>query len=274
MNKALDTINEKAASIAFTKQAPMFDSLYADDTIIQYKRKRVRDHVLPFLKPNSSILELNAGTGDDAVFFAQQGHSVHATDISEVMQAKLKEKAKLNGLQMKISDELCSFTELKSLAAKGPYDLIFSNFAGLNCTNNLASVLRSFDTLLKSGGIATLVILPKFCLWEFLLLFKGKFKTAFRRFSGKKGATAHIEGEYFRCWYYNPSYVQKHLKESFETINLEALCTLVPPSYLQGFDKKHPQLYKRLIKLENKLKAKWPWRMIGDYYIITLKKVS
>ena len=100
---------------------------------------------------------------------------------------------------------------------RGPYDLIFSNFAGLNCTNELDKVLQSFDSLLKPGGIVTLVILPKFCLWEFLLLFKGKFKTAFRRFSGSKGAKAHIEGEYFRCWYYNPSFIRKHLKNSFST---------------------------------------------------------
>ena len=272
MNDVLHTTNEKATSVAFSNQAPVFDSLYADDTIIQYKRKRVRDHVLQFLKPNSSILELNAGTGDDAIFFAQHGYTVHATDVSEAMQARLKEKVKLNGLQMKISDELCSFTELEKLSNKGPYDLIFSNFAGLNCTNDIATVLRSFDTLLKPGGIATLVILPKFCLWEFLLLFKGKFKTAFRRFSGKKGTKAHIEGEYFRCWYYNPSFIQKHLKTSFELVSLEGLCILVPPSYLQNFDKKHTRLYNFLVIQENKLKPKWPWRLIGDYYIITLKK--
>jgi ubiquinone/menaquinone biosynthesis C-methylase UbiE len=274
MNDALNTINEKAASIAFNKQATVFDMLYSGDTIIQYKRKRVRDRVLQFLKPDSSILELNAGTGDDAIFFAQHGHMVHATDISEAMQAKLKEKVNLNGLQLKISNELCSFTELQNLSDKGPYDLIFSNFAGLNCTNDLSSVLKSFDPLLKPGGLATLVILPKFCLWEFLLLFKGKFQTAFRRFSGKKGTKAHIEGEYFRCWYYNPSYIKEHLGSSFEMISLEGLCTLVPPSYLQDFDKKHPRLHQFLVKQENKLKAKWPWRVIGDYYIITLRKIN
>jgi len=46
----------------------------------------------------------------------------------------------------------------------------------------LSKVLDSFDPLLKPGGMVTLVILPKFCLWETLLLFKGKFRTAFRRF--------------------------------------------------------------------------------------------
>ena len=268
----VNTMIEQAAAKAFGRQASVFDEQYTADTIIQYKRKRVRDHVLQYLKPNSTILELNAGTGEDAIFFAQSGHTVHATDISDPMQDKLKEKARMKGLQMRIGNEICSFTELENLSNRGPYDLIFSNFAGLNCTNNLSKVLNSFDSLLKPGGIATLVVLPKFCLWEFLFLFKGKFKTAFRRFAGNKGASAHIEGEFFKCWYYNPSFIRSHLKNSFDMISLEGLCTLVPPSYFQGFAEKHPKTYRALVNKENKWKATWPWKIMGDYYIITLRK--
>lgn len=263
---------EQAAASAFSKQAALFDKLYNADTIIQYKRKRVREHVEAFLQPGSQILELNAGTGEDALYFAKQGHHVHATDISTGMQEVLMKKVEEQNLQTHISYELCSFTELENLQQQGPYDHIISNFAGLNCTGRLDKVLGSFNWLVKPGGYVTLVILPKFCLWEFLLLFKGKFKTAFRRFAGRKGARAHIEGEYFRCWYYNPSYIRKHLADPFKKIKLEGLCTLVPPSYIENFATKHPKLYRFLEKKENKWKSKWPWRVIGDYYIITLKK--
>jgi len=266
------TEDEQAAAIAFSKQAPVFDELYAGDTIIQYKRKRVRDHVLRYLKPNSHILELNAGTGDDAIFFAQRGHRVHATDISQVMQSMLKEKVKLHDLKSSISCELHSFNDLPHLFNRGPYDLIFSNFAGLNCTSRLEPVLHSFDSLLKPGGLVTLVILPKFCLWESLLLFRGKFKTAFRRFSGQKGTKAHIDGEYFRCWYYNPAFIKDALKDCFKVLSIEGLCTLVPPSYIEKFAERHPRSYHLLEKKENKWKSSWPWKSIGDYYIITLQK--
>ncbi len=265
-------ITEQAAASAFSKQAPVFDKLYGADTIIQYKRKRVRQHIERFLQPASHILELNAGTGEDALYFAKQGHPIHATDISAGMQEIMLKKINEQQLQANISYELCSFTELETLQQQGPYDHIFSNFAGLNCTGRLDKVLGSFNWLLKPGGYVTLVVLPKFCLWEFLLLFKGKFKTAFRRFAGRKGARAHIEGEYFRCWYYDPSYIRKHLGDSFKKISLEGLCTLVPPSYIENFAVKHPKLYRFLEKKENKWKAKWPWRIIGDYYIITLQK--
>ncbi|MBL7742129.1 MAG: methyltransferase domain-containing protein [Chitinophagaceae bacterium] len=274
MSKTAHTLNEQAAAEAFSRQAPLFDNLYSEDLTVQYKRKRVREHVLQYLDPGSSVLELNAGTGEDTVFFAQQGYTVHATDISAAMQEKLKEKTLQHKLQMLISNEICSFTELEKLSARGPYDLIFSNFAGLNCTSELSKVLHSFDRLVKPDGLVTLVILPRFCLWELLLVFKGKFKTAFRRFSGSKGAKAHIEGQYFRCWYYNPSFIKKEMKGSFHTISIEGLCTLVPPSYIEKFAESHPRSFSFLTNLENKWRRKWPWRSIGDYYIITLRKKS
>jgi ubiquinone/menaquinone biosynthesis C-methylase UbiE len=265
-------IEEKAAASAFSKQAPVFDGLYNDNTIIRYKRKRVREHVERFLSPGSAILELNAGTGEDAVYFARQGHQVHATDIAAGMETILRSKVKENRLEDRVSFERCSYTVLEELKQQGPYDLVFSNFAGLNCTSQLEKVLSSFSGLVKPGGYVTLVLLPKFCLWEFLLLFKGRFKTAFRRFSGKKGAKAHIEGEYFRCWYYNPSFVRKHVKGEFDIVATEGLCTTLPPSYIEHFAERHPKLYRFLEKKENKWKTFWPWKNIGDYYIITMRR--
>lgn len=272
MSTDSSTILESKAAAAFDKQAKSFDGLYQHNTIIQYKRKRVRDHVLSFLNPGSTILELNAGTGDDAVYFAQQGHTVHATDVSVLMQQVLADKVRHQNLENKITTECCSYTDLENLEQQGPYDFIFSNFAGLNCTNELNKVLDAFSPLLKPGGHVTLVVLPKFCLWEFLLLFKGKFRTAFRRFSGKKGTSAKIGDESFRCWYYNPSYITRYLKSSFEKISVEGLCTIVPPSYVENFAEKHAGFYRFLVKKESRLKNRWPWKFIGDYYIITLQK--
>jgi len=272
VNGSIHSVNEKAAEKAFSKQAAIFDDLYSANIIIKYKRQRVRDHLEQFLKPNSKILELNAGTGEDAVWFAQHDHAVHATDISKGMQEKLIEKVRQNKIEKQVTHELCSFTELKELKNKGPYDVIFSNFAGLNCTGELDKVLHSFSPLLKPNGIVTLVILPAFCLWESLLFLKGDFKNAFRRFFSSKGVKAHLEGEYFTCWYYNPGYIIKNMKDMYEVLSIEGLCTLVPPSYLENFPAKRQSLFNWLKEKENKWKSKWPWKSIGDYYIISLRK--
>jgi ubiquinone/menaquinone biosynthesis C-methylase UbiE len=270
MNVNVD--NEQKSAKAFSLQSKIFDELYRGNSIIQYKRERVRTVVQNYIRPKSAVLELNSGTGEDAIWFAENGHAVHATDISKGMQEILISKANTLNLQEKISTELISFTDLANLKAPKAYDLIFSNFAGLNCTGELDKVLHAFSSLLKPKGLAVLVILPKFCLWEFLILFKGKFKTAFRRLFSSKGVAAHIEGTHFRCWYYNPSYVIKHLQKEFIVLTVEGLCTLVPPSYMEGFAEKHPALFTYLKAKENKWKARWPWKTIGDYYIIALEK--
>lgn len=271
MDKTVNS-NEDNAAKAFSKQAAIFDQYDAGNTIIQYKRRRVRERVERELLPDSSILELNAGTGQDSIYFASQGHHVHATDIAPGMLEALRKKVEIQGLTDRVTQELCSFTQLDKLSEKGPYDLIFSNFAGLNCTDKLDKVLRSFSALLKPGGRTVLVILPPFCLWESLLLFKGKFRTAFRRTFARSGASSHIEGHYFKCWYYSPGYVTHCLRDSFELVGLEGLCTIVPPSYIEHFAERYPGVYRWLCKNEDRLKGRWPWKNIGDYYIIELRK--
>jgi len=269
---AIANSNEQLAATAFSRQSAFFDQLYAANNIVQYKRQRVQNHLQQYISPGNFILELNSGTGQDAIWLAQQGCKIHATDISTGMQEVLHQKIRAEGLGDFITYELCSFTQLQNLAEKGPYDMIFSNFAGLNCTGELDKVLAAFSSLLKPGGVVTLVLLPRFCLWEFLLIFKGKFKTATRRFFSRKGRLAHLENTFFRCWYYNPSYITEYLKDEFNLLSIEGLCTFVPPSYIEDFDRKYPKLFERLRKMEEAYKNAWPWKFIGDYYIISLQK--
>jgi ubiquinone/menaquinone biosynthesis C-methylase UbiE len=262
--------NETLVEEAFTRQSSQFDRLYGQDEIIRYKRERVRQHIESFLQPGSNMLELNAGTGEDTIYFAGKGHRVHATDISSGMMEILQNKAR--GMQLgNITAEICSFNRLENLALKGPYDHIYSNFGGLNCTGELEKVLFSLDPLLKPGGMLTLVIISRFCLWETALLLKGKFRTATRRWFSKKGRKAHMEDRYFKCWYYSPSYVIRHLP-GFQVKRVEGLCTFVPPSYMEGFNNKYPRIYFQLKKMEDLLAKSWPWRSAGDYFIISLKK--
>ena len=274
MNHLSNDINESGVAEAFSLQSSVFDKEYANNPVIIYKRKRVRQHVLNFLSPSSNILELNSGTGDDAIFFARQGHRVHATDISEGMQAELKKKVEAGGWDDQITLEKCSFMHLDQLKAKGPFDLIFSNFGGLNCTGELDKVLASFRPLLNPGGKVCLVIIPPFCLWESMLFFNGEFKLATRRFFKSNGAKAKVEGKEFRCWYYSPAFVKKHMKQHFKLTGLEGLCTLVPPSYKTSFPIKHASLFELLKKMEDRYKSSWPWNSVGDYYIISFSLIS
>ena len=60
--------------------------------------------------------------------------------------------------------------------------------------------------------------------------------------------------------------------KGFKMLNQEGLCSIVPPSYMENFGLKYPGLFSWLKNKEDKNKNAWPWRNIGDYYIISFEK--
>lgn len=261
---------EQYVSEAFSRQSPVFDAIDDANKTIGWMRERVRKEVLRHIKPAATMLELNCGTGIDAIYFAQKGYKVLATDNAEGMLQELKKKRDALGLQNNLELQRCSFNKLEDLSGRR-FDYIFSNFGGLNCSPDLAKILRDVDGLLNPGGYFSFVIMPKVCPWEILMLFKGKFKTAFRRFA-KNGTSAHLEGVHFQCYYYDPSYVVKHTPSNYKLVSLKGLSITVPPPFIEGFIDKHPKLFGKLENIENRIWAKAPFNRWADHYIITMQK--
>jgi cyclopropane fatty-acyl-phospholipid synthase-like methyltransferase len=241
-------------------------------------RNQIHNHCMRHFKPGNHILELNCGTGIDAIFFAEQGMNVHATDISDGMLNELREKISSKNLGEKITTQQCSFTELEKIGIRKSagthipaslFDCIFSDFGGLNCVKEIDKVFAQFKNLLKPGGIVTLVIMPSVCPWELLLAFKGNFKTAFRRLK-KNGAPSHLEGETFMSYYFTPSQIIKAFGSEYQKIELQGLASFVPPPYLENFPKKYPSFFSRLTKLDEKFCHTFPFDRWADHYILTM----
>ena len=87
----MNTVDTKSA---FNNIAGQYDARDNQNPILQWMRGLVRKIYLKYIPTGSKILELNAGTGVDAVFLAENGFKVHATDISEeminIIHAKVK----------------------------------------------------------------------------------------------------------------------------------------------------------------------------------------
>lgn len=263
---------EKNVSDAFSNQSAKFDELDLQNPILQWMRKQTRAQVLDLSKPGESLLELNAGTGLDAVYFAQKGLKVTATDNAPGMLAEIDKKIHAFGLEEKLHTLQCSFNRLEELG-KQRYDHIFSNFGGLNCTDDLAGVIKKMDGLLSKGGTATLVIMPKICPWEILLALKGNFRIAFRRWA-LNGADSHLEGVHFKTWYYSPRYVKRAFGKDYKLVTHKGLASLSPPPYLEDFPGRFPRLYRRLVRWDEKLCAFFPFRNSADHYMISFRKIA
>lgn len=268
-----ETLQERQVNAAFSKQSPVFDRIDEENKLIVWMRQRIHKEVLSFIRKGDHMLELNCGTGIDALYFASQDIRVKATDFAPGMLEQLNRKIIAGNLQHLVTTQRCSFNNLEELGSEQQYDYVFSDFGGLNCTDRLDKVLDNIDGLLKPGGKLSLVIMPRICLWEMMMVFKGYFRTAFRRFR-KGGTVAQVEGLPFKCYYYSPDYIINHLGAKYRLLGLKGLAVTVPPPYIEHFIEKHPKLFRRLEKWENKIWNKAPFNRWGDHYIITMEKTG
>jgi ubiquinone/menaquinone biosynthesis C-methylase UbiE len=263
------TMQEKKVSEAFSMQSGIFDEIDKKDVVIQWMRDRVRRYIIENSVPGS-MLELNCGTGLDAVFFARKGFEVLATDNAPGMLEAVKKKITESDLKKKVRVQHCSFNELEKIGDE-KFDHIFSNFGGLNCAEDLHAVIQKMKVLLKPGGKVTLVIMPRVCPWEMMMLLKGNAKLAFRRFK-KNGADSNVEGVNFKTWYYSPRFVKRSFGKDLETEALLGLASVHPPPYLENFPKRFPKFSRFLSAIDERVEA-WPFfRSRADHYLISLRK--
>jgi len=248
-----------------------YDRYFSFSEIGKAQRERVYHFLEKELLSNKEslqILELNCGTGEDAHYLAQKGHTLMATDISEGMITQAQQKYGKH-----IHFEIQDINTITATTFNKSFDLIFSNFGGLNCLSpeQLQSFLKIAPHLLAPSGSLCLVFMPKACLWERIyFLAKAKPKKAFRR-STEQALLANVDGVYVATWYYNPSQIKKWGAPSFKTTSASPIGIALPPSYLEPFFKNKKGILKFLKKAETYLTSSF-WAPYADHFMILLQK--
>jgi ubiquinone/menaquinone biosynthesis C-methylase UbiE len=264
MENEFDTIAE-----AFSRTAEKYD-LFANDHPNQTRmRTKVYAHLQRYVPAGARILELNAGTGTDAVELARRGYSVHATDIAPGMLERLQDKVRILGLSKQITIQQCSFTDLRPVQG-APFDAVFSDLGGLNCIPDLGPVIQQLPQVLRPNGVVTWVLMPPVCLWEMAEILRGHPRLAFRRLA-RSGTRAHLEGLHFTVYYFTPENVKKWFGEDYECLCIEGLSVITPTAESKNFAKRFPRLYQALSWLDDRLSPRPPWRGWGDFFIISMR---
>lgn len=254
---------------AFGRKARLYDEFGRDHPNLERMRAVVRAQVLRLLPAGSRLLEINAGSGADACFFASQGYHVHATDLSPGMLDEIRSKARQERLAGRLTIQQLSYTELGQVDG-GPFDCVFSNMGGLNCAPDLAPVARALPAVLKPGGVLVWVVMPPICPWEIAQLARGRLRLALRRLR-PGGVIARVEGLPVPTYYYTPGQVQAALGADFQRLSLQGLAVFTPPADHKDFPLRHPLLYRRLLWLEERLAGRAPFNHMGDFYILCMR---
>ncbi|MCB0794287.1 MAG: class I SAM-dependent methyltransferase [Flavobacteriales bacterium] len=260
---------------AFDRPASAYDREFTFSRIGTAQRHAVWRYLATLLHtPSMQVLELNCGTGTDAVHFAQHGHEVLATDISAEMIQVATEKVKQYGAEDRVQLKRMSFEELGDRPFGGRFDLVFSNFGGLNCIDrtDLARLLADVDRCLCPGGRFIAVVMPDRCVAETVYFFlKGQLKEAFRR-GRHEPIWAGLSGSGVMTWYHSPRTFSELAAPLFKRVAVRPIGFFVPPSYLEPRFHDKPKLLSRLARWDDRI-PNWGFlARYSDHFLIDLEK--
>jgi SAM-dependent methyltransferase len=258
-------------ALAFDAASGVYDRDYEGLPGIRMMREQTQSLYLKCFPPGSSILEINCGTGNDAVFLALRGRTIMATDLSVRMVGEVNKKIALHGLAESVQARRLAFADLRHLSP-GKFDGAYSNLGGLNCTNDLEAVAGDLARLIRPGGFFIATVMPPFCLWESAsYALRLDWRGAVRRF-GRSGVLAHVHGGSVRTYYHSPGKFIKACAPHFDHVSTLGLAVLLPPP---NFVRTYEALGRgtRILARADRLASRLPGlRNFGDHYAMILKR--
>jgi len=255
---------------SFDHYAAGYDYHFTFSPIGLLQRKQVYKQLLPVIDKNKTLLELNCGTGHDAIALLDHVKSILATDASASMISVCEQKIKTKTTRLVF--KTISIQQIENEIASAGF--IFSNFGGLNCLSPLE--LKTFAN--KCSNLASehtdlcFVVMGRKCFWERLyFISKFKFSKAFRR-QQKTGLKTQIDTSELITWYYSPKDIKQLFGSAFEVRTYSPIGLFVPPSYLNAFFENKKKLLDLCATMDNVF-GNFKWLAnYGDHFYIHLKK--
>ena len=258
---------------AFDAAAPVYDREYEHLPGVVRLRSIISNVYLQYFSPGQSLLELNCGTGTDALLLAHRGMTVLATDVSPNMIAEVKRKTAELNFETSVTAQVLSYLDLDSLGSRR-FDGAYSNMGGINCTDDLPVVAKHLASLIRPGGYFIATVMPGFCLWEtaaFLARFQ--FRNAFRR-QRAGGVTANFHGGKVQTFFHSPRKFENAFSPYFEREDMMGLNMLTPQPNSTNAYASMPRVIKMLEKIDD-LIARLPFfSSIGDHYLIVVRRTA
>jgi SAM-dependent methyltransferase len=257
----------EAVTSAFDQAADEYDR-FTDGVIGGLLRSAVHERLRARCRPGDRILEINCGTGEDAVWLAHQGCHVVATDVSAGMLAVARRKVDAAGAADRVE---LRRTAIEAIDARlGTFDSLLSNFGGLNCVTSLAAVMPRLAARVRPGGFAMCSIMGPAVPWEWAwFLAQGRPGTAFRRLR-RDG----VEWRGVRVRYPSIAETTRAAAPWFVRRRVAALGCLVPPSYVERWASRHRRGVAWLARVERLLGAVRPLPDVSDHYLIELERTT
>jgi SAM-dependent methyltransferase len=224
--------------------------------------------------PGDRVLELNCGTGIDAVHLAQRGVRLIACDVSPRMIEVAQKRIIDRGLDRLVELRILPTEAVNSLLAEGPFDGAFSNFSGLNCVQDIAQVAQHLALLLKPGAKVFLCMVGKFSPWELVWhLAHGRVHLAFRRFRRRPSTHSSVRGS-FSIHYPSIDDMVRMFAPEFSLRSWQGIGIAIPPWCFEAAARRMPNATAGLAKLDRYLCRLPLIRSMGDCVLLQFERLS
>jgi ubiquinone/menaquinone biosynthesis C-methylase UbiE len=261
----------------FDAVAESYDETFTWSRIGLAQRAAVHRELDSAFLPGQRILEINCGTGVDAIHLGRQGISVVACDASARMISLARERTGRTELKARPQFHVLSTERIAALVeteGRGTFDGALSNFAGLNCVEDLAAVSRELAMLLKPDATVFLCMFGRLCAWEILwYLARGKPRKAFRRLRSKGDIAELSQGVTVRVHYPSVSALARLFSPNFRLTEWKGVGVAVPPTYLESLGSRFPKLLEALSEADRWLASCPVLRAMADHVLVRLERV-
>ncbi len=261
------------ASAVFDTIAESYDELFTRSSVGRAQRGIVWRALESAFQRGNRVLELNCGTGEDALFLSRRGVSVVACDASARMIEVAQRRKDSEAPESSVQFQLLRTEDLGLMRSVQLFDGVLSNFSGLNCVQGLGSVAENLAALTKPGAPVLICLSTRFCLWEILwFALRASPRKALRRLWGT--STARVAEQSVRVWYPTIRSVRRSFAPWFRLTSIRAVGLTVPPSYVRSRTITHPKIIAQLEKIDRALGRLPIFRGIGDHVFLSFERLK
>ena len=247
--------------------AETYDQIFPETLVGRIQRKAVWRELDRVFRSGQRVLELNCGTGIDAVHLAEKGIRVLACDLSPRMIELATDRSIVANVANTAVFRVMPTEEIFELVKDGPFDGALSNFSGLNCVEDLSSVARHLGNLLRPGAMAVFCMVGRIAPWEIAWhLAHGETKKAMRRFHPVS------DDPRVKTHYPPVGAIARAFAPEFRLHHWRGIGVAVPPSSMEPLARRFPKILTYLAQADQWLTSCPGVKALADCVLLCFER--
>lgn len=248
--------------------AETYDQVFPETLVGQAQRSAVWKELEQAFQSGQRVLELNCGTGIDAVHLAERGVRVLACDLSPRMVEIAARRSVAKAVAPLTDFRAIPNEEIAQLIPEGPFDGAFSNFSGLNHVADLPRAARELGQLVRPGAPVLICMIGRIAPWEILWqLAHRNPKKAMRRL------WPTFDTSKMKAYYPSVRGIARAFQPNFRLRHWQGIGIAVPPTCMERWARRFPTLLQGAIYADRWLTHCPGVRGLGDSVLLHFERL-